>query len=169
MDWIWEDFDDSSRDPVDGVQVFEPFVDGDDDDDDDEGEDEDDDDYGLHDDGDESDGGCGSGSDVSCSLLTRDRKTAQEVYDIIEDVKRRYYGRGDRHDEADGPDPTAAAAAAVDHDFDDDEQRLGDGGGGGEEAAVHGFYADAVEAAATLLSEVQLVWADTLHKCTVNE
>lgn len=143
LDWIWEDLDNPSGDPAEGI--VESFVD--------------DDDYGLYDgpDGDGSDGG--SDSDAGCSLLIRDQKTAQEVYAIIDDIKRRY-GRGDEDEADDRSDPTTAA----------DDGRLGDReDDDDEESAVGGFYADAVEAATTLLSEVQLAWADTLHRCTVNE
>lgn len=139
LDWIWEDFDNPPKDPTEATVGL--FDDNDDD---------------LYDgpDKDESDGS--SGSDVSCLLLIGDQKTSQALCEIINDVKKRY-GEGDD----DGVVKIGSTTAV------DDEQLEEDDGGG--ESAVDTFYIDALEAATTQLSEVQLVWVDTLYKCTVDE
>lgn len=89
-------------------------------------------------------------SNVGCSSLwVGDPITAREDLNVIVNDVRRRYGRGADVDDGAESETTTAV--------------------GGENAVDDGFYADAMDVAKDLLSEVQLVWTDTLYRCTVNE
>jgi len=146
LDWIWEDFNSSG-------QEFE--------DEDSDGDYRDRDDNGDDDDYNESDDVSSADSSVGCSSLwVGDPITAREDLNVIVNDVRRRYGRGaDVNDDGAESETTTTVGGenvAVDKNNDDDR------------VSVDGFYADAIDAAKDLLSEVQLVWTDTLYRCTVN-
>lgn len=154
LDWIWEDID--STHPADVVDEF------------DEINDLDLTDRAGHDD--ESHDDSASGSSVSCSMLVGDKRTAEELNEIVLDVQKRY-GQGDEfvgdtepeveeEEEENKEDEKRDEGLLTTDDYDPE--------GAVPRQNRDKFYIDALEAVKNQLSEVQLVWSDTLYQCTVN-
>lgn len=94
-------------------------------------------------------------SDISCSFLIGDQKTVQELNGIVDEIIEKNYARGDEDvgDNADEMDELL---------FEGDDRD-------DYETAANTFYIDALDAAKKLMPKVNLVWRDTLYRCTVNE
>lgn len=98
----------------------------------------------------------GSDSDIGCSMFVGDEKTALELEAFAKEVEKRYCQRDVDVDDDDDVESELNATEFIG----DDES---------EDKSVRGFGVDALEAAKKNLPEVQLVWKDTLDRCTVNE
>ncbi|XP_022183400.1 dynein regulatory complex subunit 7-like isoform X2 [Myzus persicae] len=129
LDWIWGDFNNSPN----LAELFEEVED---------------DNYTLFDsnDDDKSDSSSESSFNNDCSLLIGDQKSAQELNEIVNDIKIQY-------------DKTLSELnTTTDGELEDDNH-----------ISIDKLYIDALEAVKTNLSDIELEWADTLYQCTVNE
>jgi len=130
MDWIWGDFNNSPNltELIDEVE---------------------DDNCSLVDDSndeDKSDSSSESSLNNDCSLLIGDKRTAQELNEIVNDIKNQYDKMLSELD------------LTADGELEDDNHSSDDK-----------LYTDALEAVKTKLLDVELEWSDTLYQCTVNE
>jgi len=129
LDWIWGDFNNSPN--------LAEFI-----------EEDGDDNYALFDSNndDKSDTSSDSNLNDDCSLLIGDKRTAQELNEIVDDIKNQY-------------DKTLTELdSTTDGELEDETPKV-----------VDKFYTDALEIVKTKLTEVGLEWSDTLYHCTVNE
>lgn len=129
MDWIWGNFNNSPNltELIDEVE---------------------DDNHALVDsnDDDKSDSSSESSFNNDCSLLIGDKRTAQELNEIVNDMKNQYEKTLSELD------------LTTDGELEDDNH-----------TSDYKLYIDALEAVKTNLSDVELEWSDTLYQCTVNE
>jgi len=129
LDWIWGDFNNSPN----LAELIE--------------EDEDDN-YAFFDSNndDQLDSSSDSSLNNDCSLLIGDKRTAQELDEIVNDIKNQY-------------DKTLSELdLTTDGKLEDDNHKV-----------VDKFYTDALETVKTKLMDVEIEWSDTLYQCTVNE
>lgn len=129
LDWIWGDFNNSPN--------LAEFI-----------EEDGDDNYALFDSNkdDKSDTSSDSNLNDDCSLLIGDKRTAQELNEIVNDIKNQY-------------DKTLSDLdLTTDDELEDENPKV-----------VDKFYTDALEIVKTKLTEVELELSDTLYHCTVNE
>uniref|UniRef100_A0A2S2P3Z5 Coiled-coil domain-containing protein n=1 Tax=Schizaphis graminum TaxID=13262 RepID=A0A2S2P3Z5_SCHGA len=129
LDWIWGDFNNSPN----LTELIE--------------EDEDDN-YALFDSNndDQLETSSESSFNNDCSLLIGDKRTAQELNEIVHDIKNQY-------------DKTFSELDLTnDGKLEDDNHKV-----------VDKFYTDALETVKTKLMDIELEWSDTLYQCTVNE
>jgi len=132
LDWIWGDFNNSTN--LTGLI-----------------EEVEDDNCALFDgnDDDKSDTSSDSSFNNDSSLLIGDKKTAQELNVIVNDINNQY-------------DKTLSKLGLttdeLEHELEDDNYK-----------AVDKLYIDALEAVKTNLSDIELEWSDTLYQCTINE
>jgi len=129
LDWIWGDFN--------NLPNLAEFI-----------EEDGDDNYALFDSNNEDKSDTSSDSNLNddCSLLIGDKRTAQELNDIVNDIKNQY-------------DKTLSELDSMTYgELKDENPKV-----------VDKFYTDALEIVKTKLTEVELEWLDTLYQCTVNE
>jgi len=129
LDWIWGDFNNSPN----LTELIEEVED---------------DNYSLFDsnDDDKSDSSSESSFNNDCSLLIGDKRTAQELNEIVNDIKNQY------------DKSLSELNSTNDCELEDDNHTSADK-----------LYIDALEAVKTNLSDIELEWSDTLYQCTVNE
>ncbi|CAH1723951.1 unnamed protein product [Aphis gossypii] len=126
LDWIWGDFNSSPN--------LAEFI-----------EEDGDDTFDSNND-DKSDTSSDSNLNDDCSLLIGDKRTAQELNEIVNDIKNQY-------------DKTLSELdSTTDGEIEDENPKV-----------VDKFYTDALEIVKTKLTEIELEWSDTLYHCTVNE
>lgn len=129
MDWIWGNFNNSPNltELIDEVE---------------------DDNHALVDsnDDDKSDSSSESSFNNDCSLLIGDKRTAQELNEIVNDMKHQYEKTLSELD------------LTTDGELEDDNH-----------TSDYKLYIDALEAVKTNLSDIELEWSDTLYQWTVNE
>ncbi|XP_025205390.1 dynein regulatory complex subunit 7-like, partial [Melanaphis sacchari] len=129
LDWIWGDFNNSSN----LAELIE--------------EDEDDNYTSFDSDNDDkSDTNSDSSSNNDCSLLIGDKRTAQELNEIINDIKN-------QHDKT-----LSELDSTTDDEYENDNHET-----------VDKFYTDVLESVKTMLTDVELEWLDTLYQCILNE
>lgn len=141
LDWIWEDFNDSSRPGETTIAADEFDADADDKEpadfdgrcDDDEGSD------------------TISDSSVNFSLLVGDKKTARQLNATADDIRKQNGGKGNDRI----PEPTRFVDVHGD-------------GPGDDEFNIDTFHVDALTIIKNELSEVRQLWSEALYTCTVN-
>jgi len=79
-------------------------------------------------------------------------------------TKRRRRGDGDDDDDGGGGGGAESETIVGEGDVTEADEDMGD-----LEPVIDGFYADAIDVARDLLTEVRLVWTDTLDRCAVDE
>lgn len=121
---------------------------------------DDDGDYQLVDcDGDQSDS---SESSFGSVLMIGDEKTAQEMKEIVNGIRALYADDGGGGDERDGRGENGIDS--------DSEKSRSDIANAVDpmEPETDAFYVNALQDAGNRMSEIRLVWPDTLYQCTVD-
>lgn len=143
LDWIWENYDNSSK-------LCETTLAGE----------FDDDDFDFYDRCDDDDDGSDTSSDssVGCSLMVGDKNIVGQLNAIVDDIDKQN-GGGDI-----GNDEMQTSESVIILNLEGLEDGHED-----FESNINKFYDDALEVTKNKLSEVRQLWTDALYTCTVNE